>query len=123
MDGLVRKAYENWDQVIEYDSKSLMNFNQVNKVDALDYAMPVSVPSQPSTSYSGEGRDPLATHLCFLIKGSLAQLKRTMTIVSDQIRIIFLLVSNQTNSVIHLFFFQHQCTARVRVQASRLSLS
>ncbi|XP_056867196.1 calmodulin-binding protein 60 C isoform X2 [Raphanus sativus] len=54
VDGLVRKAYENWDQVIEYDSKSLMNFNQVNKVDALDYSMPVSVPSQPSTSYSGE---------------------------------------------------------------------
>lgn len=77
MDGLVRKAYENWDQVIEYDSKSLMNFNQVNKVDALDYSMPVSVPSQPSTSYSGEGRDPLATNLffsfLFLTKGSLAQ--------------------------------------------------
>ncbi|KAF3514393.1 hypothetical protein F2Q69_00004609 [Brassica cretica] len=42
VDGLVRKAYENWDQVIEYDSKSLVNFNQVNKVDALDYSMPVS---------------------------------------------------------------------------------
>ncbi|CAN6813165.1 unnamed protein product [Brassica oleracea var. botrytis] len=54
VDGLVRKAYENWDQVIEYDSKSLMNFNQVNKVDALDYSLPVSGPSQPSTSYSGE---------------------------------------------------------------------
>ncbi|CAL9223515.1 unnamed protein product [Arabidopsis halleri] len=52
VDGLVRKAYENWDQVIEYDSKSLMNFNQVSKTDAIDYSMPVSVPSQPSTSYS-----------------------------------------------------------------------
>ncbi|ESQ50567.1 hypothetical protein EUTSA_v10022604mg [Eutrema salsugineum] len=52
VDGLVRKAYENWDQVIEYDSKSLMNFNQVNKTDALDYSIPVSVPSQASTSYS-----------------------------------------------------------------------
>ncbi|VVA99527.1 unnamed protein product [Arabis nemorensis] len=52
VDGLVRKAYENWDQVIEYDSKSLMNFDQVNKTDTLDYSMPVSVPSQPSTSYS-----------------------------------------------------------------------
>ncbi|XP_010414641.1 PREDICTED: calmodulin-binding protein 60 C [Camelina sativa] len=52
VDGLVRKAYENWDQVIEYDSKSLMNFNQVGKTDAIDYSMPVSVPSQPSTSYS-----------------------------------------------------------------------
>ncbi|XP_010467708.1 PREDICTED: calmodulin-binding protein 60 C-like [Camelina sativa] len=52
VDGLVRKAYENWDQVIEYDSKSLMNFNQVGKTDAIDYSMPVSGPSQPSTSYS-----------------------------------------------------------------------
>ncbi|KAG7579649.1 CALMODULIN-BINDING PROTEIN60 [Arabidopsis thaliana x Arabidopsis arenosa] len=52
VDGLVRKAYENWDQVIEYDSKSLMNFNQVSKTDAIDYSMPVSVPSQPSSSYS-----------------------------------------------------------------------
>ena len=78
MDGLVRKAYENWDQVIEYDSKSLMNFNQVNKVDALDYSLPVSGPSQPSTSYSVEGRDPLATNLLFFFdQRSLSQLKRT----------------------------------------------
>ncbi|CAE5989010.1 unnamed protein product [Arabidopsis arenosa] len=52
VDGLVRKAYENWDQVIEYDSKSLMNFNQVSKTDTIDYSIPVSVPSQPSSSYS-----------------------------------------------------------------------
>ena len=54
----MKKAYENWDQVVEYDSKSLMNFNQVNKTAEIDYSMPVSVPSQPSTSYSditGEG--------------------------------------------------------------------
>lgn len=65
MDGLVRKAYENWDQVIEYDSKSLMNFTQVNKTDALDYSMPVSVPSQPCTSYSdgtGEGGERFISH-------------------------------------------------------------
>ncbi|KAF3569251.1 hypothetical protein DY000_02012067, partial [Brassica cretica] len=52
VDALVKKAYENWDQVVEYDSKSLMNFNQVNKTAEIDYSMPVSVPSQPSTSYS-----------------------------------------------------------------------
>ncbi|KAJ0265438.1 hypothetical protein HA466_0017220 [Hirschfeldia incana] len=52
VDALVKKAYENWDQVVEYDSKSLMNFNQVNKTAELDYSMPVSVTSQPSTSYS-----------------------------------------------------------------------
>lgn len=66
VDGLVRKAYENWDQVIEYDSKSLMNFNQVGKTDAIDYSMPGSVPSQPSTSYSDvtvEGRGSVATNI------------------------------------------------------------
>jgi len=65
VDGLVRKAYENWEQVIEYDSKSLMNFNQVSKTDDIDYSMPVSVPSQPSTSYSDvtvEGRG--SVHKC-----------------------------------------------------------
>lgn len=74
VDGLVRKAYENWDQVIEYDSKSLMNFNQVNKPDAVDYSMPVPVPSQPSTSYSDvtvEGKCSLATNLKFFFLLSL----------------------------------------------------
>ncbi|XP_010539448.1 PREDICTED: calmodulin-binding protein 60 B-like [Tarenaya hassleriana] len=28
VDGLMKKAYENWNQVIEYDGKSLMNFKQ-----------------------------------------------------------------------------------------------
>lgn len=31
VDGLVKKAYENWNQVIEYDGKSLMNFKQPKK--------------------------------------------------------------------------------------------
>lgn len=28
VDTLVKKAYENWDQVIQYDGKSLLNFKQ-----------------------------------------------------------------------------------------------
>ncbi|OWM89265.1 calmodulin-binding protein 60 B-like [Punica granatum] len=31
VDSLVKKAYENWDQVIEYDGKSLLNFKQVRR--------------------------------------------------------------------------------------------
>lgn len=67
----MKKAYENWDQVVEYDSKSLMNFNQVNKTAELDYSMPVSVTtSQPSTSYSditGEGELILSPFFFFFV--------------------------------------------------------
>ncbi|KAM7267706.1 hypothetical protein ACFE04_009872 [Oxalis oulophora] len=31
VDTLVKKAYENWHQVVEYDGKSLMNFQQANR--------------------------------------------------------------------------------------------
>lgn len=48
MDSLVKKAYENWDQVIEYDGKLLMNFKQVRRsarnepqMAALDYTNPI----------------------------------------------------------------------------------
>ncbi|KAK4757612.1 hypothetical protein SAY87_018913 [Trapa incisa] len=44
VDTLVKKAYENWDQVIEYDGKMLMNFKQVRRsarndpqIGAIDY--------------------------------------------------------------------------------------
>ncbi|TKY54598.1 Calmodulin-binding protein 60 B [Spatholobus suberectus] len=66
VDSLVKKAYENWDQVVDYDGKSLVNANQNNRsiasenelrVDSIDYgsgldhqlqlpALPVSVPSE-----------------------------------------------------------------------------
>lgn len=61
VDGLVKKAYENWDQVIEYDGKSLVNFNQATKagssksqllLDTGDCSLPMSVPSQQSSSHS-----------------------------------------------------------------------
>lgn len=31
VDNLVKKAYENWNHVIEYDGKSLLNFKQVRR--------------------------------------------------------------------------------------------
>lgn len=45
MDTLVKKAYENWNEVIEYDGKSLLSFKQVRRsarnepqMGALDYS-------------------------------------------------------------------------------------
>lgn len=34
MDTLVKKAYDNWDQVIDYDGKSLLNFKQNKRLSA-----------------------------------------------------------------------------------------
>lgn len=65
---MVKKAYENWNQVIEYDGKSLLNIKQNKKSVAsrdelpmgpIDYSnaldnqlsaprLPVPVPSEPS---------------------------------------------------------------------------
>ncbi|KAL2480955.1 Calmodulin-binding protein 60 B [Abeliophyllum distichum] len=69
VDILVKKAYDNWDQVVEYDGKSLLNFKQIKKSNAsrndlpvgpVNYPnaldnelplqrLPVSVPSEPSS--------------------------------------------------------------------------
>lgn len=70
VDGLVKKAYDNWSQVIEYDGKSLLNSKQTKKPSAsrnelpvgpVDYPhaldnqlpapsrLPVPVPSEPSS--------------------------------------------------------------------------
>ena len=61
VDSLVKKAYENWDQVVDYDGKSLVNAkisseNELH-VESIDYGsgldhqlqlpvLPVSVPSE-----------------------------------------------------------------------------
>lgn len=71
MDTLVKKAYDNWNQVVEYDGKSLLNFKQTEKSSTLQNALPlgpvnypnslniqlperlaVSVPSEPSMDQS-----------------------------------------------------------------------
>lgn len=68
MDTLVKKAYENWNQVVEYDGNSLLSFKQLKNTSqnelptgTIDYPnaavgnqiaqprFPVSVPSEPST--------------------------------------------------------------------------
>ncbi|KAL0346021.1 UNVERIFIED_CONTAM: Calmodulin-binding protein 60 B, partial [Sesamum radiatum] len=49
VDAWVKKAYENWNQVVEYDGKSLLNFKQTKKSSALPLGLPVSVPSEPSS--------------------------------------------------------------------------
>lgn len=70
MDTLVKKAYDNWNQVVEYDGKSLMCLNQPKRssssrneilpMGSIDYhtsalnnqlppRFPVSVPSAPSS--------------------------------------------------------------------------
>lgn len=67
MDTLVKKAYENWNQVVEYDGKSLLSFKQLNNASQNELPMrpieypnvmggqmapqrfAVPVPSQPST--------------------------------------------------------------------------
>ncbi|KAG9133009.1 hypothetical protein Leryth_015388 [Lithospermum erythrorhizon] len=69
VDSLVKKAYDNWNQVVEYDGKSLLAVNQndnsslnrnklqegpVNHPNTLDYQfqsqrLPVTLPSEPSS--------------------------------------------------------------------------
>lgn len=66
VDSLVKKAYDNWDQVVEYDGKSLVSAKQNDRsvasenelhIDSIDYTsgldhqlqlpgLPVSVPSE-----------------------------------------------------------------------------
>lgn len=73
VDTLVKKAYENWNQVIEYDGKSLLNFKQskrsnafrndlqigqIGYPNALEHQMqlprlPASVPTEQASVHSG----------------------------------------------------------------------
>ncbi|KAL6520644.1 Calmodulin-binding protein 60 B [Orobanche minor] len=72
VDALVKKAYDNWNQVVEYDGQSLLNFKQIKRSNTLrndlplghiSYSntinnqlppqiLPVSVPSEPSMDHS-----------------------------------------------------------------------
>lgn len=62
----MKKAYDNWNQVVEYDGKSILSFKQLNNASQNELPMrsieypnvlgqmapqrfPVPVPSQPST--------------------------------------------------------------------------
>lgn len=46
MDTLVKKAYDNWNQVVEYDGKSLLSFKQLNNASQNDLPMrPIEYPN------------------------------------------------------------------------------
>ncbi|OVA10238.1 Calmodulin binding protein-like [Macleaya cordata] len=49
VDSLVKKAYDNWMHVIEYDSKALMGFKQNKRGIASRPEVAISVPDYPST--------------------------------------------------------------------------
>lgn len=73
VDTLVKKAYDNWNQVVEYDGKSFLGLKQnkksnasrnelqVGQIDfstALDHQLqlprlPATVPTEPSSAHSG----------------------------------------------------------------------
>lgn len=45
VDTLVKKAYENWNQVIEYDGESLVNFKQTKRLRSSRSELPVDYPN------------------------------------------------------------------------------
>lgn len=49
MDTWVKKAYDNWNQVVEYDGKSLLNFKQMKKSSTLTSDLPLSPVDFPNT--------------------------------------------------------------------------
>ncbi|CAL9226846.1 unnamed protein product [Arabidopsis halleri] len=58
VDGLVKKAYENWNQVVEYEGKSLLNFNQPERLDI-----------DPVTALASYSTVPLSQFPEFAIEG------------------------------------------------------
>ena len=83
MDTLVKKAYENLDQVVEYDGKSLVNGYQNNRsiasenelrAESIDYGsgldhqlqLPTILVSAPSEQQMNSGIPVGGKHSCFL---------------------------------------------------------
>ncbi|KAG7541475.1 CALMODULIN-BINDING PROTEIN60 [Arabidopsis thaliana x Arabidopsis arenosa] len=61
VDGLVKKAYENWNQVVEYEGKSLLNFNQPERLDISQ--------TDPVTALASYSTVPLSQFPEFAIEG------------------------------------------------------
>ena len=57
MDTLVKKAYDNWRHVIEYDGKALLNFKQSKKTTTSPIKAP-SVPPNYPVSYDQQVSQP-----------------------------------------------------------------
>ncbi|XP_010448367.1 PREDICTED: calmodulin-binding protein 60 D-like isoform X1 [Camelina sativa] len=53
VDELVRKAYENWNQVVEYEGKSLLNFNQPGRSDMSQTDPAATFANYSSTAAAG----------------------------------------------------------------------
>lgn len=86
VDTLVKKAYDNWNQVVEYDGKSLLSFKQVRRSSrnepqtaALEYSnpldhqlqlprLPVSFTSEQPSADSGL---PVGGNACCVLVGPL----------------------------------------------------
>lgn len=49
MDGLVKKAYDNWMHVMEYDGKSLLNFKQQKSPEASLPEVPLATQDYPNS--------------------------------------------------------------------------
>ncbi|RDX82062.1 Calmodulin-binding protein 60 B, partial [Mucuna pruriens] len=112
VDSLVKKAYDNWNQVVEYDGKSLINDNQINRstasenelrVESIDYgsgldhqlqlpAFPVPVPSEqqinsgmPVGGYNENIVTRYSTQSLIPNSSSRNQLESSLYLSSDQL--------------------------------------
>jgi len=61
VDGLVKKAYENWNQVVEYEGESLLNLNQPERLDISQ--------TDPVTALASYSTVPLSQFPEFAIEG------------------------------------------------------
>ena len=50
MDTLVKRAYDNWDQVIEYDGKSLLSFRQSKRANSSRNELQMVTNNYPTAS-------------------------------------------------------------------------
>ncbi|KAL2482842.1 Calmodulin-binding protein 60 B [Forsythia ovata] len=79
VDTLVKKAYDNWNQVVEYDGKSFLNFKQIKKSSAFRNNLPmgpvnypdvVENPLPPARLPASVPSEPLSMIPSMLIGGS-----------------------------------------------------
>ncbi|KAK7329821.1 hypothetical protein VNO77_24001 [Canavalia gladiata] len=109
VDSLVKKAYDNWDQVVEYDGKSLVNANQNSRsvaenelrVESIDYGidhqlqlpvLPVSVPPEqqmnsgiPVGGYNDNVVTRYPTQSLISNNNSRSQFENSLYLSSDQL--------------------------------------
>lgn len=89
MDALVKKAYENWNQVVEYDGKSMLNFKQVRRsarnepqIGALDYSNTIDHQLQLSRLSVPFSSEQPSADSCLPVGGIVAKHQRLCFLVS-----------------------------------------